>query len=100
MIGLADGAAPVSSPLTIFNGPSQEGHPTLVLHARIAAVAIQTFAILVPIERRPGPFRYRATLAIPPIAGGLGAITRVEVEIGRRFSVGGQRRSYVCRPLL
>jgi hypothetical protein len=96
LIGLAYGAAAVSSPLTIFNGPPQEGHPTVVLHARIASVAIQTFAILVPIERRPGPFRYRATLAIPPIAGGLGAITRVEVRIGRQFSVSGQRHSYVA----
>ena len=26
---------------------------------------------------------------------GLGAVTHVDVEIGRRFSVGGQRRSYV-----
>lgn len=96
LIGLATGAVPVSSALTIFNGPSQDGHPTVVLHAHIAAPATQTFAILVPIERRPGPFRYRATLAIPPIAGGAGAITRIEVKIGRRFSAAGQSRSYVA----
>ena len=57
--------------------------------------ATQTFAIVVPIERRRGAFRYRATLDLPPIAGGLGSITHVDVEIGRRFSVGGQPRSYV-----
>jgi hypothetical protein len=96
LIELPAGPVPARSALTIFNGPSQGGHPTAVLHARTTVPAIQTFAILVPIERQPGPFRYRATLAIPPIAGGLGAITRVEVRIGRRFNVDGQRRSYVA----
>jgi hypothetical protein len=95
VIGLAGGTVPVSSPLTIFNGPPQEGNPTVVLHARTTVPATQTFAIVVPIERRPGAFRYRATLALPPIADGLGTITRVEVRVGRRFSVDGQRRSYV-----
>jgi hypothetical protein len=94
---IATPAAPieVESPLTIFNGPRLGGQPTAVLHARIAVPATQTFAIEVPIERRPGAFRYRATLDLPPIAGGLGAITRVEVKVGRRFDAGGRRRSYV-----
>jgi len=95
LIGLPSGAVPTGSALTIFNGPSQAGNPTVILHARFTAPAPQTLAVVVPIERRPGPFRYRATLVIPAIAGGLGAITRVEVDVGRRFSVGGQRRSYV-----
>jgi hypothetical protein len=96
LVGPPDGAVPTSSPLTIFNGPKREGDPTVVLHARITSPATQTFAIVVPIERRPGQFRYRATLALPPIAAGLGAVTRVEVKVGRRFSVNGQRRSYVA----
>ena len=95
LIGLAGVAIPASSPLTIFNGPLQEGHPTVILHARTTVPATQTFAIVVPIEKRRGPFRYRATLDLPPIAGGLGAISRVEVKVGRRFSAGGKRRSYV-----
>lgn len=84
-----------SSALTIFNGPRREGKPTVVLHARTAVPETQTFAIVVPIERRPGGFRYRARLAVPEIAGGRGAITRVEVDIGRRFTSAGKRRSYV-----
>jgi hypothetical protein len=89
------GSLAVASPLTIFNGPSVGGGPTAVLHARIPAPAMQTFAIEVPIERRRGAFRYRAVLDLPPIAGGLGAITRVQVKIGRRFSAAGRKRSYV-----
>lgn len=86
---------PASSPLTIFNGPPSEGHPTVVLHARTTTPAIQTYAILVPIERRRGQYRYRATLDLPPIAGGLGVLTGVKVKIGRRFKVNGQPHSYV-----
>ncbi len=95
LVELPGGQVPASSALTIFNGPTQEGKPTVILHARTNVPGTQTFAILVPIERRPGPFRYRAAIAFPEIAGGLGAITRVEAKVGRRFSVGGQRRSYV-----
>jgi hypothetical protein len=94
-IALPNGPVPVSSPLTIFNGPPQGGNPTVVLHAQITVPATQTLAIVVPIERRRGEFRYRVTLDLPPIAGGLGAVTHVDVDVGRRFSVGGQRRSYV-----
>jgi hypothetical protein len=91
------GAAPISikAPLTIFNGPAEAGHPTAVLHASLGAPASQTFAISVPIERIRGEFRYRVTLHIPPIAGGLGSLTRLRVDIGRRFQAGGTPRSYV-----
>lgn len=95
LVGLPGGAVPASSPLTIFNGPPQAGSPTVILHAQTTAPATQTFAIVVPVERRRGEFRYRASIVLPPIAGGLGAITYLEFKIGRRFSVEGQRRSYV-----
>lgn len=95
LIALASGPVRAASPLTIFNGPPEAGHPTVVLHAQTTVPRIQTFAIVVPIERRPGPFRYRATLDVPPIADGLGAITRVEARVGRRFETAGRRRSYV-----
>ncbi len=94
-IAFGTGAVRSSSALTIFNGPPQNGDPTVILHARTTVPTPQTYAIVVPIERRRGAFRYRATLDVPPIAGGLGALTRVEVKVGRRFSAGGKRRSYV-----
>lgn len=85
-----------SSPLTIFNGPRLSGLPTAVLHARLnAAGMVETYAIVVPIEKRRGSFRYRARLDVPPIAGGLGAITHVDVKIGRRYRAAGRQRSYV-----
>jgi hypothetical protein len=95
MVELNGGLFRASSALTIFNGPPQDGQPTAIVHARAPAPITETYAIVVPIERRPGPFRYRATLDIPPIAGGLGSLTHVDVAIGRRYRAGGRERSYV-----
>lgn len=94
LIELAGGTVAASSLLTAFNGPPQEGRPTVILHARTTAPGVQTFAIVVPIERRRGEFRYRATIDLPPIAGGLGAVTHIDLAVSRRFVAAGQRRSY------
>jgi hypothetical protein len=96
LVGLASGPVPTSSPLTLFNGPRLEGHPTVVVHARTTVPATQTYAFTVPIEKRRGEFRYRATVDIPPLAGGLGAVTDISVKISRRYTAGGVKRSYVA----
>lgn len=83
------------SPLTLFNAPPIEGNPAVVLHARTTTPAVQVFAIPIPIERRAGPFRYRATVEVPPILAGDGSITHVDVKVGRRFRAGGRARSFV-----
>jgi hypothetical protein len=81
--------------LTLFNGPRLEGNPTVILHARTTVPATQNFVITVPIERRPGEYRYRATIDIPPIAAGRGSLTHIDGSVGRRYSVDGAKRSYV-----
>jgi hypothetical protein len=96
LVALASGPVPTSSPLTLFNGPRLEGHPTVVVHARTTVPTTQTYAFTVPIEKRRGEFRYRATVNIPPLAGGLGAITKINVKVGRRYTAGGVKRSYVA----
>ncbi len=95
MIALSGGPVMASSPLTIFNGTRQAGHPTAILHARTTVPAVQTFVITVPIERRPGEFRYRATIDVPPIAAGMGSLTHIDATIGRRYRFKGSKRSYV-----
>jgi hypothetical protein len=95
-VALPSGPVSTSAPLTIFNGPRLEGNPTVILHAQLAFPATQTYAIVVPIERIAGRFRYRARLDLPPLAGGLGSLTHIDVKIGRRYRAGGQSRSYVA----
>jgi hypothetical protein len=95
LVSLSSGTVPTSSLLTVFNGPPLNGQPTAILHAQFTVPATQTYAIVVPIERRRGEFRYRARLEIPSLAGGLGAITHIDVKIGRRYRAGGKARSYV-----
>jgi hypothetical protein len=91
------GAAPVdvSSPLTLFNGPRQGGNPTVLAHAQTTVPSVETYVMVVPIERRSGPYGYRATFEVPPIAGGHGALTHIDMKIGRRYRAGGAERSYV-----
>ena len=95
LIFLESGTVPARSALTIFNGPRLEGRPTAILHARTTVPGTQTYAIVVPIEQRRGGFRYRARIDVPPIAAGFGAITHLDVAIGRRYRAAGKRRSYV-----
>jgi hypothetical protein len=89
------GSVTERAPLTIFNGPALATGPSVVLHARTFLPAPETYAILVPIERLHGGFRYRARLELPPLAGGLGALTHIDVKIGRRYEFQGRPRSYV-----
>jgi hypothetical protein len=86
----------VSSPLTFFNGPRLAGKPTVILHARITVPVVQDFVITIPIEKRAGQYRYRATVDLPPIAGGRGSLTHLDASIGKRYRFGGKERSYVA----
>jgi hypothetical protein len=93
-----EGQPPVlaSSLLTFFNGPRSAGKPTVIMHARISVPAVQNFVIAIPIEKRPGRFRYRATVDLPPIASGHGALVHLDATIGKRYRSGGEERSYVA----
>ena len=104
VVGTGHIAAGIASPigalteraaLTIFNGPALATGPSVVLHARTFLPVPETYAILVPIERLHGGFRYRARLEVPPLAAGLGALTHIDVKIGRRYKFQGHPRSYV-----
>jgi hypothetical protein len=96
LVAVGGGAVRTGSAMTLFNGPLLEGHPTVIIHARTELPTQQTYAIVVPIEKRRGEFRYRVTINLPPIANGLGAITKITAKVGRRYTAGGIKRSYVA----
>jgi hypothetical protein len=83
------------SPLTLFNGPRQNGNPTVIGHAQAIFPLPETYVIVAPIEERRGTFRYRSSFDTPPIAGGFGSLTHIDAKVGRRFRAGGRERSYV-----
>jgi hypothetical protein len=95
---IAFGAQPLlaSSPITLFNGPRLGGKPTVIMHARTTVPAVQSFVITIPIEKRGGEFRYRATIDLPPIAGGAGSLVHLDASVGKRYRLGGKERSYVA----
>lgn len=91
-----EAAPPVlaSSPITLFNGPPQAGHPTVILHARTTVPATQNFVLTIPVEKRGGFYRYRATVEVPPIAAGRGSLIHLDVKVGKRYRYRGSERSY------
>ena len=97
VVGLP-GTAPVdvSSPLSLFNGRRQDGDATVLAHAQTTFPSLETYVMVVPVERlRSRYYGYRATLDLPQIAAGYGALTHIDAKIGRRFRVAGAERSYI-----
>ncbi|HEY0392376.1 MAG TPA: hypothetical protein VGC63_11755 [Solirubrobacterales bacterium] len=85
-----------SSLVTLFNGPRQAGHPTVILHARTTVPAVQNFVVTIPIEKRGGQYSYRATVDVPPIAAGRGSVIHLDVKVGKRYRYRGSERSYAA----
>jgi hypothetical protein len=88
------GRIEMRSPLILFNGPRQEGNPTVIGHAQAPFPISETYVVVVPIERRRGTYGYRAEFDVPAIAGGLGSITHADMKIGRMYRSHGVERSY------
>jgi hypothetical protein len=94
------GDVPTSGKIIAFNS-RLAGKPALLLHF-FAGVPTR-FTLVVPLRivfRSKGEFGTLLRTRVPKLAGGLGSITRISLKIGRRYSSGGKRRSYVsaaCR---
>lgn len=84
----------VGSPLTLFNGPPQGGNRTVVAHAQTNVPVSQTFVVVIPLERRSGAYSYRATVDIPKIADGYGALNHIDAKVGKLYRFKGSDRSY------
>jgi hypothetical protein len=96
MISVGSQQLLAASPITLFNGPRLGGKPTVIMHARTTVPAVQDFVITIPIEKRGGAYRYRATIDVPPIAGGSGSLVHLDATVGKRYRLGGKPRSYVA----
>jgi hypothetical protein len=87
---------PVSSPITLFNGPPKHGFPTVFAHAYTTVPVPTTFVVPIVIETiHDGVYGYRTEATIPRIAGGAGVPISGSLRIGRRWTYRGKKYSYV-----
>ncbi len=85
----------VDGRILAFNGRFR-GAPALLLHFYVGAPAQVTLILPLAITHQAkGRFGTSLTTRIPRLAGGLGSITNISLEVGRQYSYQGQRRSYL-----
>ncbi|MBS1883415.1 MAG: hypothetical protein JSS97_10740 [Actinobacteria bacterium] len=78
----------------VFNG-IVGGRPGMLIHIYIAQPVRVTLVVPLRISRGEGKFGTVLRTRVPPLAGGLGSITELQLKIGRRYSRGGERHSYL-----
>lgn len=86
-----------TGPVLLFNGGVQGRATIVLLHAYVnvpAPTAIVTKATVTRIQRD----RYGLEIAVkvPQIAGGAGSVTKFDLEVGRRFTYKGQKKSFLA----
>jgi len=87
---------PVSSPITIFNGPRVGGDPTVFAHAYTTVPVATTFVIPIRIETiHNGRYGYRVKAVIPKLAGGSGIPISGSLRVGRKWTYKGKKHSFI-----
>ena len=90
------GPIPVSSPITLFNGPKVRGFDTVLAHAYTTVPIATTFIVPVVIEKiHKGVYGYRVEAKIPKIAGGYGHPISGNIKVERKWTFKGKKHSYV-----
>src|SRR5215213_6285715 len=79
---------------TLFNGPRQNGKPTVIGHTFTTLPTTKTYMVVIPLEPMKGQYSYQATVDVPTLAAG-GVLTHIDGRIGRRYDYRGRQRSYV-----
>jgi hypothetical protein len=87
---------PVSSPITIFNGPKIGGDPSVLAHFYTTVPTPVAFVVPIRIEKiHNGRYGYRVNAEIPKLAGGAGIPLSGSIKIGRKWTYKGKEHSYV-----
>jgi hypothetical protein len=87
---------PISSPITVFNGPRIDGDPSVLAHAYITVPVPTTFVVPVRIETiHNGRYGYRVQGRIPKIAGGAGVPISGSLRVDRKWTFKGEKHSYI-----
>ncbi|HSK49475.1 MAG TPA: hypothetical protein VK889_03160 [Solirubrobacterales bacterium] len=87
---------PVSSPITIFNGPSEDGKWTALVHAYNTVPVPVTVLFKATIEKiNRGRYGYRVETEIPKLSGGYGIPISGDLTVDRKWTFAGRRYSYI-----
>jgi hypothetical protein len=94
-VGFNQGPVPVRGTILAFNS-RRGGEPALTLHLYGTVPVRATFVLPLSIDhRRQGDFGTVVSATIPKLAGGFGSITDISLTLGRRYTAGGERRSFL-----
>lgn len=86
----------ISSPVSLFNGPPTGGKPTLIAHAYETVPAPQALLVPIVIERvSKGRYGYQVQVEMPEVAGGFGAPTLAEANVGATRKRGGKKVGFI-----
>ena len=85
-----------TGPLVLFNGGTQ-GRTTLVLlHAYVNVPAPTAVVVRAKVTRiHDGRYGLRLEAQVPKSAGGAGSATKFDIEIGRKFTYKGRKKSFL-----
>ncbi len=88
-------------PLLAFNGPSNgngyggSGYPEQIYYVYADVPVPTTFVVIGKLSKDSGKYGYHVSIAIPPIAGGSGSVTNIDLTINRKWTYKGQKHSYL-----
>ncbi|MGN6665314.1 MAG: hypothetical protein ACTHK6_14090 [Solirubrobacterales bacterium] len=86
---------PASGRIVAFNS-RQAGRPGLLLHLFTGVPVRLTMIVPITIgHRKEGRFGTVLRTRIPKLGGGIGSVTEIDLQLGRRYTFGGKRRSYI-----
>jgi hypothetical protein len=87
---------PATGKVVVFNN-RQDGKPALLIHLFVGVPVRLTMVVPITIgHREEGPFGTVLRARIPKLGGGLGSVTEISLELGRRYEYQGRQRSYLA----
>jgi hypothetical protein len=94
-VGLPDqGEFATNGPLLAFNG-KYRGKPAILAHVTSKGTLSITYVIIFVVKKIHGTYGTSLVARVPPIASGTGYISAFDLSLKRRYSLRGEKRSYV-----
>ena len=86
---------PATGKVVVFNS-RHNGKASLLLHLFIGVPVRVTMIVPITIgHRKEGQFGTVLRALVPKLGGGLGSVTEIDLQLGRRYKAGGKQRSYI-----